>query len=1169
MIIPGGRAAAAPVPAVGAAIGGTALANTPRYLLVDGKPPKRRRRHATPPPASPVAAVAAAALRDGVGRHAAAGGEADATKPAAADVWAAAAAADDGVCADEEYKMTATAAWAATATVADGGRSAQVVAADDKKAATSAADNKKAAAAVLTAAVAATAATCGRRGDQVFEVAVSAWAAQPPRAAVGGGRADRPLVLREHRDATVAVESGGESWGWAPPHPAAVVANGRAAVAASARAWQVGGGGGGGGGGDVGATNGADRVGGTASPPELSTLEKKPRRRSPRPPVDPRGDASTDTPGGSTGVAASRPALQPPPWRPAAGGAGAGWVIGEVVPPWGAGPAPRAAPHRAPAHGGSWLQGRASRGGGGGGGGGGCSGGVMKAETVGWALSTEASPQAVLREHRAQDNAGVPPSPWIPPRASAPPRWCGSPPAVAAASAPASQWELPDVRSGGGGSRYGARGSGGSGGGRAGGGSVRWTPPRCGPVTVERSLSSANVDGGVVADEASAATNGTAGCTMPAASGTVVTGAFPSHRCTPSPPRGSPPLPLRLPQVPVAWPLPPSPPPPARGMPLRVPPPAATGRVLPAATADVAAAAWSSLPSRRPRSPSAVAPSVNRRPEGWLPSAGAPPMALLPTVERLCWEEPARDSREVMAEEARHDWTLWPPRPLPTPLLRRLPVTATGPDRICDGRDRGGCGSGGGGGGGGVGGSGGAGWGGGDGRPTAAVAACDTRGDSVAEGGVWARPPQSMPASLAPRLPAATMALGGLVDRDAGEGGGSGGGGTPTAAGAADEGRLGMAARGGGEDAVWRPRPTPTPLRRRLPVATTEPDALGHDGGNCGGAGYGGDGGGGGATAPPAGGTRVVARGGNGSGWRPAEPSKRIACDLHGCAATFRRRSDLNRHKLFFHLNPRHHKCSYPGCRAAFNRFSFRRDHERTVHRGIKAYCCYRCPVLFGQRSSLTRHCIAAHGGVRETIADGRAPRGPVLPPSGHWGEGPPDAAAATPTPPAVAASVREAWELLLVQRRAHAARQGAELAAAVAAASGAAAAATVERAPGKVRVADGAATAQGAATTSSSSAGSGHRREGGSPSHPRRRHRAAATSRSGEQRQRSGRGGWRSDADEGATGDGTDVGEGSARSGSSDEEDNDGSWSGRGGRGADDGGHGGSRGLGGGGGCP
>lgn len=273
--------------------------------------------------------------------------------------------------------------------------------------------------------------------------------------------------------------------------------------------------------------------------------------------------------------------------------------------------------------------------------------------------------------------------------------------------------------------------------------------------------------------------------------------------------------------------------------------------------------------------------------------------------------------------------------------------------------------------------------------------------------------------------------------------------------------------------------------------------------------------------------------------------------------------------QLFFHLNPRHHKCSYPGCRAAFNRFSFRRDHERTVHRGIKAYCCYRCPVLFGQRSSLTRHCIAAHGGVREAIAGGRAPRGPVLPPGGRWEEGPPNAAAATPPSPAVAAAVRAAWELLLAHRRAHAARQGAEVAAAVAAASGAAAPATVERAPGKVREAAGAATAQGAATESSSRAGSGHRKEGGSPRHSRRRHPAAVTSQSGEQRQRSGRGGWRSDADEGATSDGTDAWEKSPGSGSSGEDDDDGRWGGRGGTGADDGGHGGSRGLGGRGGCP
>lgn len=273
--------------------------------------------------------------------------------------------------------------------------------------------------------------------------------------------------------------------------------------------------------------------------------------------------------------------------------------------------------------------------------------------------------------------------------------------------------------------------------------------------------------------------------------------------------------------------------------------------------------------------------------------------------------------------------------------------------------------------------------------------------------------------------------------------------------------------------------------------------------------------------------------------------------------------------QLFFHLNPRHHKCSYPNCRAAFNRFSFRRDHERTVHRGIKAYCCYRCPVLFGQRSSLTRHCVAAHGGVREAIAGGRAPRGPVLPPSGRWGEGPPDAAAATPPSPAVAAAVRAAWELLVAHRRAHAARQGAEAAAAVAAASSATAPTTAEMTPDNVRVAAGAATAQGASTVSSGSAALGHRQERGSPSHPRRRHRAAATSRSGEQLQRSRRGAWRGDADQGATSDGTDAGEGGAGSSSHGEDDDNDHWGGRGGRGADDGGHGGSRGLGGGGGCP
>lgn len=273
--------------------------------------------------------------------------------------------------------------------------------------------------------------------------------------------------------------------------------------------------------------------------------------------------------------------------------------------------------------------------------------------------------------------------------------------------------------------------------------------------------------------------------------------------------------------------------------------------------------------------------------------------------------------------------------------------------------------------------------------------------------------------------------------------------------------------------------------------------------------------------------------------------------------------------QLFFHLNPRPHKCSYPGCRASFNRFSFRRDHERTVHRGIKAYCCYRCPVLFGQRSSLTRHCVAAHGGVREAIAGGRAPRGPVLPPGEHWGEGSPDAAAATPPSPAVAAAVRAAWELLLAHRREHAARHGTEEAAAVVAAPGAAALATVEMAPGKVRVTTGAAMAQGADTASSKSACPGHGQARGVPHHPDYRHRATATSQSGKRRQLSRRGGWRGDADEGATSDGTDAEERGAGSGSSVGDDDDSSRDEHGDRGGSNGGHGDGGGPGGGGGSP
>lgn len=77
------------------------------------------------------------------------------------------------------------------------------------------------------------------------------------------------------------------------------------------------------------------------------------------------------------------------------------------------------------------------------------------------------------------------------------------------------------------------------------------------------------------------------------------------------------------------------------------------------------------------------------------------------------------------------------------------------------------------------------------------------------------------------------------------------------------------------------------------------------------------------------------------------------------CDATFRRRSDMNRHIRVVHEKRRPFEC--PKCNNKFGEKSNMIKHVRMVHENIRTFKCKYCDAAFGQRGNCDAHVRAVH----------------------------------------------------------------------------------------------------------------------------------------------------------------------------------------------------------------
>ena len=95
---------------------------------------------------------------------------------------------------------------------------------------------------------------------------------------------------------------------------------------------------------------------------------------------------------------------------------------------------------------------------------------------------------------------------------------------------------------------------------------------------------------------------------------------------------------------------------------------------------------------------------------------------------------------------------------------------------------------------------------------------------------------------------------------------------------------------------------------------------------------------------------------------------KTFYCTWKGCASSFSRRNDMQRHVEAVHLKLKPFACDWPGCRAAFAKQGNLNSHKATVHRKIRPFACDRpdCNASFSVQKHLITH--------QQTVHDGRKP---------------------------------------------------------------------------------------------------------------------------------------------------------------------------------------------------
>lgn len=99
--------------------------------------------------------------------------------------------------------------------------------------------------------------------------------------------------------------------------------------------------------------------------------------------------------------------------------------------------------------------------------------------------------------------------------------------------------------------------------------------------------------------------------------------------------------------------------------------------------------------------------------------------------------------------------------------------------------------------------------------------------------------------------------------------------------------------------------------------------------------------------------------GGSGGGGAASASSGAPQYDCPQCEATFRRRSDRNRHVRVVHEKQRPFAC--PTCQNRFGEKSNMLKHVRMVHENIRHFRCPHCDAAFGQRGNCDAHVRAVH----------------------------------------------------------------------------------------------------------------------------------------------------------------------------------------------------------------
>jgi len=84
-------------------------------------------------------------------------------------------------------------------------------------------------------------------------------------------------------------------------------------------------------------------------------------------------------------------------------------------------------------------------------------------------------------------------------------------------------------------------------------------------------------------------------------------------------------------------------------------------------------------------------------------------------------------------------------------------------------------------------------------------------------------------------------------------------------------------------------------------------------------------------------------------------------CSHPGCLAAFGRRSNLDSHFRTVHQKQRPYCCKHTDCGATFGKKTDLVIHVKTVHLKQQEFCCGYCPTVFGIKSNLAKHINIVH----------------------------------------------------------------------------------------------------------------------------------------------------------------------------------------------------------------